>query len=384
MKQILNIFIFLCVYAVQAQTALYNSGNLRIHENGNIGFHTDLINDGIFDENLGLAGFYSDNTLDIQGSISPTFYDVEFATQVFTILRTTVNLTNNANFISADVRTPRDDANITLNFIQEAFSTGEGDTNKVEGYASITQKQAFAFPVGSTEALRPLIISSESSNEYARCAYFDEDPNSASDFPQGFDTEQKPIDLGAISTTEFWRLEGSVSSTVQLSWDEASDIGAITDDASVIIIVGWSKAANQWVSLGSSESVGDLTAGFATSLPFVPNDFEIITLGGAGQPLEGIALDNYLVTPNGDGINDTLVLEELQASPNNTVQIFDRFGLKVFEKDNYTNEFNGFATTGNVVLGENEGLPSGVYFYIAKLYDVDLEFQGFLYLSPMP
>ncbi|QCW99134.1 gliding motility-associated C-terminal domain-containing protein [Aggregatimonas sangjinii] len=384
MKHLFRISIFLMAWFTQAQTALYNSGNLRIHENGQIGFHTDLINDGIFDENQGLAGFYSENTLDIQGSISPTFFDVEFATQLFAVLRTTVNLTNNANFISGDVLTPRDDPNSTLNFIQDAFSAGEGDANKVDGYASITQKQVFTFPVGTTDALRPLILNSESSNEFARCAYFNEDPNSPSTFAQSFDTGQKPIDLGEISTTEFWRLEGSVPSTVQISWNEASNIAAITDDASVVVVVGWSKAAGQWVSLGSAEAVGDLDAGFATSLPFVPNDYEVITFGGAGQPLEVLDLDNYLVTPNGDGINDTLVIEELQASPNNTVQVFDRFGLKVFEKDNYTNEFNGLASTGNVVLGENEGLPSGVYFYVAKLHDLDLEFQGFLYLAPRP
>ena len=349
-----------------------------------MGFHTDLINDGIFDENLGLAGFYSENTRDIQGSIAPTFNDVEFATQLFMVLRTSVNVTNNANFISANVLTPRDDTTISLNFIEEAFSSGEGDTNKVDGYASITQKQIFSFPVGSSDALRPLIINSEGINELARCAYFFEDPNNPSTFPQGFDTALKPVDLGDISTTEFWRLEGDVPSTVQLSWNEASNIGALTDDPSVIVIVGWSKAVNQWVSLGSAASVGDFDAGFTTSLPFVPNDYEIITFGGAGQPLDALALDNYLVTPNGDGINDTLVIEELQASPNNTVQVYDRFGLKVFEKENYTNEFDGFATSGNVVLNKNEGLPSGVYFYIAKLHDLDLEFQGFLYLSPMP
>ncbi|NNK21656.1 MAG: gliding motility-associated C-terminal domain-containing protein, partial [Flavobacteriaceae bacterium] len=41
-----------------SQTALYNSGNLRIHQEGQLGFHTDLVNDGPFDENVGLTGFY--------------------------------------------------------------------------------------------------------------------------------------------------------------------------------------------------------------------------------------------------------------------------------------------------------------------------------------
>ncbi len=384
MKKIVFIASIFLSLVAHAQTALYNSGNLRIHENGQLGFHTDLINEGIFDENLGLAGFYSDNTRDIQGSIPPTFYDVEFATQLATILRTTVNLTNNANFISGNVLTPRDDSGVSLNFVQDAFSAGEGDINKVDGYASITQKQFFLFPVGSAAALRPLDINSESTNDFAQCAYFKENPNSPTTFDQSFDTTQKPADLGDISTNEFWRLEGSVLSTIQISWDEASDIATITDDPSTIVVVGWSKAANQWVSLGSSGSVGDLSSGFAGSTSFVPNDYEVLTFGAAGQPLEPIDLENYLVTPNGDGINDTLVIEELQQSPNNTVQIFDRFGLKVFEKENYTNEFNGFSTSGSFVVEKDKGLPSGVYFYVASLHDLDLQFQGFLYLSARP
>ena len=54
-----SIYILACLYALgtNAQTALYNTGNIQIHEEGKMGFHIDLINDGSFDENLGLAGF---------------------------------------------------------------------------------------------------------------------------------------------------------------------------------------------------------------------------------------------------------------------------------------------------------------------------------------
>ena len=76
---------------------------------------------------------------------------------------------------------------------------------------------------------------------------------------------------------------------------------------------------------------------------FVPDDYDIITIAGFAVPTRLIELDNYLVTPNGDGANDFLQIPELELSPNNRIRIFDRNGLKVFEKDNYTNEFTGFA-----------------------------------------
>jgi hypothetical protein len=49
--------------------------------------------------------------------------------------------------------------------------------------------------------------------------------------------------------------------------------------------------------------------------------------------------------------------------------------------NNYTNQFDGFATSSNFVIAKDKGLPSGVYFYIASMHDIGLDFQGFLYLS---
>ncbi len=380
MKKITVFLLFVGLFG-NAQTALHNAGNLRIHNEGKLGFHTDLINNGIFDENEGLAGFYGENTIDVSGAVPTTFADVEFATFVATVLRTTVNASNNVNFISGNVLTPRDNASVSLNFLENSFYNGEGDTNKVDGYASITQKSETTFPVGDFEQLRPLILRSEAVNSFASCAYFSEDPNNPSTFTTSFNTTNKEVSLGDISTREFWRLEGNVPSTIEISWNAQSDISALTDDPTLVIPVGWSKALGQWVSLGTNAGIGDLTNGIAVSETFVPDDYEIITFGTGGQLLEPLDLGNYLVTPNGDGRNDALVIPELEASPNNKVLIFDRFGLKVFEKTNYVDEFNGFATSGNVPMNPEKGLPSGVYFYIAYLYDLDLEFQGFLYLS---
>lgn len=381
MKNLCYILFFMGIGMAQAQTALYNIGKLRVHPDGQMGFHTDLINDGIFDDNLGLVGFYSDTNIGVSGAIAPTFNDVEFATQGATLLNTPVNLVNNANFVLGNVFSPRADPNINLHFLADAFYTGQGNANKVDGYAAVSQQQNFTFPVGDANQLRPLILNSEGVNAMAQCAYFSENPNNPVSITESFDTQRKPVQLGPISTREFWRLEGSVPSTIQISWNLASDMAALTDDVNAIIAVGYSKAANQWVSLGSSASVGTLEDGFTTSLTFVPNEYEAITFGALGVPTELFDLGNYIVTPNGDGINDVLEIPELEQSPNNLVRIFDRFGLKVFEQANYSNEFNGLANAGTVVINREAGLPPGVYFYVATLYDLDLEFQGFLYLA---
>ncbi len=365
---------------LNAQTALYNTGNLRIHDGGQMGFHTDLINNGLFDENLGLVGFYGPAALQVSGNLIPTFFDAEFMAQNGTLLTTPVNILNNANFILGDVLTPRNQSSIGLNFLADAFHTGAADISKVDGYAFVNGKQEFMFPVGDTQQLRQLVLKSEAVNPIANCAYFFEDPNSPSTISGAFSTGSRESAVRDVSIREFWQLDSSVFSTIEISWNDRSQISLLTDDISEIIIVGWSKSRQQWISLGGS-AVGDLSQGLAVSDSFMPSEYEVITFGVTGLPRDFVDLDDYMVSPNGDGINDFLEIPELELSPNNYMRIYDRNGLLVFEKENYTNEFNGFATTNNFVINRDKGLPSGVYFYIVRLDDLDLEFQGFLYLA---
>lgn len=378
----LYILAILCAVGSNAQTALYNSGNIQIHEEGKIGFHIDLINDGAFDENLGLAGFYGDLPINVSGAFAATFYDLEIANPDNVQLNTSLNNYNNTNFITGNFVTPRAQTDNYLNFIQNANYNGSADISMVDGYVSINNQQNFTFPVGDAGELRQLVLQSSAENNFAKCAYFFEDPNSPSTF-SSFNTNTKVNSIGSISTTEFWRLEGNVPSTVRVSWNDRSNIAAIVNDATRIGIVGWRKSTNQWVSIGGPSAVGDLSAGFVSSASFIPDDYEIITFAdNLGEASELVSTDNYLVTPNGDGINDALVIPEIALSPNNSIQIFDRYGLKVFEMKNYSNtEFTGLATTNNFVIAKDKGLPSGVYFYIISMDDINLNFQGFLYLT---
>ncbi len=66
-------------------------------------------------------------------------------------------------------------------------------------------------------------------------------------------------------------------------------------------------------------------------------------------------------SPNGDGINDKLVINCIQDFPTNSLEIFDRFGNEVFTARGYDNSWKG---TRN-----NNELPKGTYFYILDLGD---------------
>ncbi len=66
-------------------------------------------------------------------------------------------------------------------------------------------------------------------------------------------------------------------------------------------------------------------------------------------------------SPNGDGINDFLVINEIELYPQVNLQVFDRYGNSVYENTNYDNSWDG--------TGKNGNLPKGTYFYILDLGD---------------
>lgn len=386
MKNIAFLFFFLCTAIVSAQSALYNNGNLRIHNGGSIGFHTNFINESPMDNNLGLAGFYGSERITVSGTVTPQFYDMELALENDMQLDLGVDNISNTNFIFGNILTNLSQPNIFYNFVDNSFYNGENDFSKIEGYAAITNQQEFGFPIGDNEYLRPLILISESVNLFAKSAYFYEDANNPVSLANTYNTATKAFDVELVSTAEFWQLEGTVPSTVSLSWNLRSNLSRLTNDVSLIIPVGWSKAQQQWVNLSRSAPVGTITEGFITTRSILPDEFGIITFGTSKEPYEPLAkdvlfIDNFFVSVNGDGVNDTFYIEELEEFNSNFVQIYDRYGLKVFEKTNYTNEFVGFSNLDNVPFGAEEGLPTGVYFYTIHIPDEDLNYQGFLYLT---
>ncbi|MBF4518464.1 gliding motility-associated C-terminal domain-containing protein, partial [Flavobacterium sp. ANB] len=104
-------------------------------------------------------------------------------------------------------------------------------------------------------------------------------------------------------------------------------------------------------------------------------------------PLNGCQI-NVLnaFSPNGDSKNERFYIQGLECYPDNTVEIYNRWGVLVFDIDHYNNEeraFRGFSA-GRTTVKQSEGLPVGTYFYILKYRDSESnqhEKSGYLYLN---
>ncbi len=93
-----------------------------------------------------------------------------------------------------------------------------------------------------------------------------------------------------------------------------------------------------------------------------------------------------VITPNGDGIHDELRIGGLENFPNNTVKIYNRWGVLVYTTKAYNTAGNVFdgTSTGRVTVNKDNKLPVGTYFYIIDYEDTTntmKSISGYIYIN---
>jgi len=101
-------------------------------------------------------------------------------------------------------------------------------------------------------------------------------------------------------------------------------------------------------------------------------DTVLVSVDPEISPCEiGITIYNFL-SPNGNNQNEVFLIEGIEDFPDNHLSVFNRWGTKVYEKQNYDNSWKG---TNN-----GKKLPSGTYFYILQLDNETPPNKGYLEL----
>nr|WP_199912656.1 gliding motility-associated C-terminal domain-containing protein [Muricauda brasiliensis] len=93
-----------------------------------------------------------------------------------------------------------------------------------------------------------------------------------------------------------------------------------------------------------------------------------------------------VITPNGDGVHDVLEIRGLSNYPNNTVRIYNRWGVMVFQTKGYNTSGNVFDGTsqGRVTVDQDNKLPVGTYFYVIDYQDnggSTKQLTGYIYIN---
>ncbi|WP_299435649.1 gliding motility-associated C-terminal domain-containing protein [uncultured Maribacter sp.] len=106
----------------------------------------------------------------------------------------------------------------------------------------------------------------------------------------------------------------------------------------------------------NDDTDGDGTPDYLDAIDDTPEIFEIEI--------------NQIVSPNSDGKNDFLFIRGVENAVNNSLKIYNRWGVAVYEGEEYNNQNNVFdgKSKGRSTVSGSEYLPAGVYFYIFE-YD---------------
>jgi gliding motility-associated-like protein len=100
---------------------------------------------------------------------------------------------------------------------------------------------------------------------------------------------------------------------------------------------------------------------------------------GVGDVCESLEPKDTL-TPNGDGQNDGWFIGNIENTVSNTVRLFNRYGVKVFEASNYVNgSWGGESTEGGSGL-----LPAGSYYYVIEYVSLQGDAEtvtGWIYIN---
>lgn len=273
----------------------------------------------------------------------------------------------------------------TFTLEQDAVSVNTWNGSFVDGKVIKKGNVDFVYPIGDKNKYRYARISGTSDKSAVFTGkYFYENSNLL--YPH---TKKKP-EIKLINDKEYWTItkEAGMSGVLlTLSWDEneTTPETIVAAPENEIHIVRWDVSKNLWIDEGG---VSDVSAKTVTTTVDVTG-YGVFTLARVKDSNSTCIKVYNAVTPNADNINDYFLIECINNYPKNTVEIYNRWGVKVFGTENYDSKGNVFRgySDGRMTVDGSQTLPSGTYFYILT-YEVNEGEQtytkkqaGYLYLE---
>ena len=401
--------LLLCTLSIQAQTS--NEGMLYVSEgtvfstverfdnlssgefynDGDAFIYSHFNNDGVVDfyKDTGLTRFIGPSIQDIAGANISYLFDVYFNNTSDVVpfqLSGHVNISGESNFYQGILDNDNFGGSILFNTNGNHINTS--DYSHVDGAVGKYGNKEFTFPIGDGGYYRFAGMSAPvNSNALFEAKFYFENSNDL------YSHELKAGVIEEIDNQEYWTIEKQSSNTddglITLSWRDVTTPAAMIEAAEqdALTIVRWDAPTNMWVDEGGSIDLDNQTVTTAV------NSYGVFTFGRVNTnlilPCELVIYNS--VTANSDGKNDYFRIDQSNTDCATilNVLVFNRWGVKVFESDNYGTPghvFDGYSS-GRLTVSDSDRLPTGTYYYVLQYQygneaDNDIfKKAGFLYLS---
>ena len=195
---------------------------------------------------------------------------------------------------------------------------------------------------------------------------------------------------------------GVVTITVSGTVTEAPDTNDVTAYTRINtpVTVGVTSSTTVTVSIPSQPANGTAVSNGDGTITYTPNngfkgtdsfEYSLCNAAGCRTATINVRVTSELIIYNGVSIggsdkNNYFHIEGIENYPNNTVRIYNRWGVKVFEMSGYNNTTKAFkgVSDARATLEASDNLPQGTYYYIIEYVDEHNKTQtetGWLYLK---
>ncbi|WP_426486145.1 gliding motility-associated C-terminal domain-containing protein [Flavobacterium sp. 2] len=359
---------------------------------GNCFIYGNFKNDGLVtfsNSSNGKTFFAGTKQQSIEGSAITYFKNIMFENGAELVpfhLRSAIVVANKAEFKKGIINAADYDGRLI--FEEKAFYSDAGNLSFLDGNVEKRGNETFEFPIGDKSFFRPSYKGGGSDlNNVYTIQYLFENAGNVHPF------SSKEDSVLEIDQAEYWSVtqdKGSEKIILSLTLDSNTTPASFFEQSSEkeLAIVRWDNTTSKWIN--EKGIVGDPLSGsnYSKLITAQVSGYGIFTLAFVKKvvviPDTDVVVFNA-ISPNGDGINDTFHIKGIDKYPDNTVEIYNRWGVKVFEANAYNetdNMFRGYSD-GRSTIKKGVGLPVGTYFYILK-YNTGsktIEKSGYLYIS---
>lgn len=234
--------------------------------------------------------------------------------------------------------------NAAIIFQKDAVVTGASDNSHIVGKVIQQGNGTKTFPVGNGETYLPVTLTNISGTDAQIGLQL---------FELNGTVLKKAPGLQSISDKRYWQLDvisGSVENA-EVTLPIHDEDGTIGDGNPVVAQSG--SLGEEFQTLGQFSLNDD----FVTSSN--PITLPLLAVGSELDDDDDNLNVYNAVSPNGDGKNDFMTIDNIEMFPDNKLILYNRWGDEVFSINNYDNNsrvFRGLSPNGKL-------LPPGTYYY---------------------